>query len=86
MYEDQSSRPDAPVVPFSSTSNGGHRDMDRGSHPVRHRRSITGRGCREREVGRVASVLARFDDRTLVGFGIADRGLLEEVARFCLDC
>jgi hypothetical protein len=86
MYEDQSSRATAQVVPFSGTSNGGHHNMKRESHLARNRRAITGRGYREREVKRLASALARFDDRTLIDFGIADRRLLEEVARFCLDC
>ncbi len=86
MYEDQSSRATTPVGPFSGPSNGGHRELIRDSHLLRNRRAIAGGGYREREVRRVASALARFDDRTLVDFGIADRRLLEEIARFCLDC
>jgi hypothetical protein len=86
MYEDQSSRATTLVVPFSGPSNGSHRELIRESHLARNRRAIAGRGYREREVRRVASALARFDDRTLIDFGIADRRLLEEVARFCLDC
>jgi hypothetical protein len=86
MYEDHSSRPATPVAPFSGASNGGHRELNRESHLVRNRRVIAGRGYREGEVKRVASALARFDDRTLTDLGIADRRLLEEVARFCIDC
>lgn len=86
MYEDQTSRAAPPVVPFSGTSNGSHRESNHESHLARNRRAIAGRGYGEREVSRVASALAGFDDRTLIDLGIADRGLLEEVARFCLDC